>query len=128
MTSDYADLRRSFEAQDLDASRFRHMDHVGVAYEMLKSHDFIDATAKYAENIRSIAAKAGDPEKFNTTITFAFMSLIAERMATTEHKSYDEFIARNSDLKSKDVLRRWYSPDRLHSDEARRVFLLPDAV
>ena len=96
MTSDYADLTRSFEAQDLDASRFRHMDHVGVAYEMLKRHDFI--------------------------------SLIAERMATTEHRNYDEFIARNGDLKSKDVLRRWYSPDRLNSDAARRVFLLPDAV
>ena len=128
MTSDYADLTRSFEAHDLDNSTFRHLDHVGVAYEMLRLHDFVEATSRYAENIRSIAAKAGAPDKFNATITFAFMSLIAERMVTTEHKDYDDFIARNPDLKSKDVLEKWYSPERLHSASARRVFLLPDAV
>ena len=127
MTSDYADLTRSFEAQDLDASRFRHTDHIGVAYEMLRQHDFIEATARYAENIRSIAEKAGAHDKFNATITFAFMSLIAERMETTEHRDYDDFIARNADLKSKDILQKWYSPERLHSASARRVFLLPDA-
>jgi len=126
MTSDYADLTRSFEAQDLDASRFRHMDHVGVAYEMLKRHEFIEATAKYADNIRSIAEKAGAPDKFNATITLAFMSLIAERMATTEHRDYDDFIACNGDLKSKDILQKWYSPERLHSASARQIFLLPD--
>ena len=127
MTSNYADLARSFEAQDLDASGFGHMDHVGVAYEMLKHHDFIEATSRYAQNIRSIAAKAGNPDKFNATITFAFMSLIAERMVTGQHEDYDDFIAQNPDLKSMDVLKKWYSPERLHSASAREVFLLPDA-
>lgn len=127
MTSDYADLTRSFEAQDLDASRFRHMDHIGVAYEMLEHHDFIEATSRYARNIRAIAAKAGNPDKFNATITLAFMSLIAERMVSREYRDYDDFIAQNPDLTSMDVLKKWYSPERLHSAPAREVFLLPDA-
>ena len=128
MTPDYSDLTASFEAHSLDNSAFGHLDHVGVAYEMLRRHDFVDATARYAENIRALAAKAGAPEKFNTTITFAFMSLIAERMTSGDYADYDDFIARNEDLKSKHVLEKWYSPERLNSAAARRMFLLPDAV
>ena len=127
MISRYAELLRAFEARDLDAGAFRHLEHVGVAYEMLRKYDFMEATVRYAENIRTIAAKAGVPGKFNTTITFAFLSLIAERMRTTRHSDYDDFIAQNQDLMSKDLLRKWYSPERLQSDLARTVFLMPDA-
>ncbi len=128
MTSKYQDLARSFERHDLDNSAFGHDDHVGVAYEMLKAHDFAEAAFRYAGNIRAIAAKAGAPEKFNATITFAFMSLIAERMETTEHDDFASFIAANRDLNSKDVLQKWYSPQRLQSASARRIFLLPDVA
>ncbi|MGI9412757.1 MAG: hypothetical protein ACR2PM_03770 [Hyphomicrobiales bacterium] len=126
MNRNYADMTRSFEAQDLDNSAFRHLDHIGVAYEMLRRYDFIEASARYADNIRALAAKAGAPGKFNATITLAFMSLIAERMATTDHAGYDDFIAKNGDLRSKNVLEKWYSPARLSSELARDMFLLPD--
>ena len=56
------------------------------------------------------------------------MSLIVERMETTGHHGYESFIAANSDLKSKDVLRKWHSPQRLQSAVARRVFVLPDVA
>ena len=126
MTSRYSELARSFAAHDVDNATFGHEDHVRVAYEMLMGHDFAEAAFRYAANIRAIAAKAGAPNKFNATITFAFMSLIAERMETTDHCDYEGFIAANLDLKSKDVLQKWYSPQRLQSASARRIFLLPD--
>ena len=66
------------------------------------------------------------PRKFNATITLAFMSLIAERMATTQYVDYDDFITSNPDLLSKDVLEQWYSPERLSSILARSIFLMPD--
>lgn len=128
MTSPHAELARSFDAHDIDNSSFRHNDHVAVAYEMLKDGDFAEAAFRYAANIKAIAAKAGAPEKFNATITFAFMSLIAERMETTAHEDYESFIAANPDLTSKDVLQKWYSPQRLQSASARRMFLLPDVA
>ncbi len=126
MTPEQSKLRHSFETHTLDASAFRHLDHVQVAYEMLSAYSFIEASAKYAENIGTIATKAGVPHKFNATITFAFLSLIAERMDVTEHTNYEEFIAQNQDILSKNVLAKWYSPERLSSDLARNVFLLPD--
>ena len=107
---------------------FSHADHVGVAYEMLRNHDFLNASVKYAECISTIATKAGAARKFNTTITLAFLSLIAERMQTTPHDGFDEFISNNQDLVTGNPLDAWYSPERLQSDLARTVFLLPDAA
>ena len=126
MSARTQELARSFEARELDPGAFPHRDHVGVAYEMLRSYDFMEASARYAEGLRVLAARAGAPDKFNATITLAFLSLIAERMRTTEHADYDGFIVRNPDLLSKDVLQKWYAPARLRSDLARSVFLLPD--
>lgn len=127
MSSKYPELTKSFEARDIDTSAFRHLDHIGVAYEMLRKYPFIEAAVRYGENINIIATKAGAATKFNTTITFAFMSLIAERMATTDHADNDDFITRNQDLLSKDILEQWYTPERLRSDLARKIFLMPDS-
>ena len=128
MSRDYVELARSFEKCDIDAGAFGHMDHVGVAYEMLRRYDFIDASARYSRSINTIATSAGAADKFNTTITLAFLSLIAERMNTTHYNSFDDFIEQNQDLLSAKVLAKWYSPERLGSDLARTVFLMPDAA
>ncbi|WP_282607326.1 hypothetical protein [Pelagibius sp. Alg239-R121] len=127
MSKSYSELTQSFERRSIDPSIFRHGDHVGVAYEMLCKYDFMDATMKYGECLNMIATKAGAAKKFNTTITVAFMSLIAERMKKSEHTGYEDFITQNQDLLSKDVLKQWYSAERLKSDLARSVFLMPDA-
>lgn len=120
-----SDITQAFEAQTIGNATFRHAEHVHVAYDLLGKYDFIDAAATYAKGVRAMATKAGAPEKFNLTITYAFMSLIAERLATTGHHNFEEFASQNPDLMSKGVLDRWYATDRLYSDNARRMFLLP---
>jgi hypothetical protein len=122
----YSDLTRSFEAHNVDAAAFHHVDHVQVACELLTKYDFIDATAAYARGIKSIAAKAGVPDKFSATITYAFMSLIAERMARSKGEPFEAFLGKNPDLLSKNVLAKWYAPERLNSDIARKIFLMPE--
>ena len=128
MTLDYRELTRSFEACDVDAGGFTHADHVGVAYEMLRLYDFLDASVRYSNCIKTIVTNAGAARKFNTTITLAFLSLIAERIETTVHDSYEEFVDKNPDLFEANVMLKWYTPARLKSDLARAVFLLPDSV
>jgi hypothetical protein len=120
-----SEITRAFQAHAIDSSRFHHAEHVRVAFDLLGTFDFIDAAATYAKGIRVIAAKAGAPEKFNLTVTYAFMSLIAERMAAMPQAGFEEFVSANPDLMSKSALAGWYSDERLHSDTARRVFLLP---
>ena len=123
----WSKLTERFLAHDLGDARFGHEGHVQVAFDLLRSHDFIDAAAIYAKGIRAIAARAGASKKFNLTITYAFMSLIAERMDRSPGLDFCAFVERNPDLMSKGLLEQWYSRDRLTSEAARAIFLLPDA-
>ncbi|WP_109313618.1 MULTISPECIES: hypothetical protein [Ruegeria] len=122
------DITSAFEAHAIDNTTFGHAEHVQVAYDLLRKYDFIDAAAIYAKGIRTLAAKAGAPDKFNLTITYAFMSLIAERLASSQSSTFEAFIAENPDLMAKTALSQWYPQERLNSALARRIFLLPDVA
>jgi len=115
-----------FERHEIEPGSFRHSDHVQVAYDMLARYNFVDACARYASTIRAMAESVGVPEKYNTTITIAFMSLIAERRSQSDSNDLDSFLASNPDVLEKDVLKGWYSEERLGSSLAREQFLLPD--
>lgn len=126
MSLDAAALLRGFEAGTLDPTTFYHREHVAVAFALLGRHPFLDALTRYADGVRGLAERAGHPEKFNVTITVAFMSLIAERMAECPDATFDAFERRSADLLSRSALQSRYSRRRLRSNLARRQFLLPD--
>ena len=126
MKNHYSTITNAFEKCEIDAGGFAHEDHIGVAFEMLHRYDFMTASHKYATSIRTIAAEAGAAKKYNTTITLAFMSIIAERMQQGEQDDYETFISQNRDLLEQGVLEQWYSEERLQSDLARTTFLMPD--
>lgn len=123
--SDYQEMLVLFERGEIDPAGFRHADHVGVAYEALTQHGFFRALQLYADGLMALVEKAGVPEKFSATVTFAYMSAIAERMQSAPGSSAEAFMSANPDLLEASVLAR-YSPARLQSDVARKVALLPD--
>lgn len=128
MTDPTSDLTQAFLARQMDPGAFHHAEHVQVAFDLLEAHDFIDASAIYARGLQAIAALAGVPEKFNLTIAYAFMSLIAERRAGMKGHGFATFAEQNADVMSKAALAGWYAESRLHSDLAREVFLMPQAL
>ncbi|MDJ0655172.1 MAG: hypothetical protein QNJ40_13505 [Xanthomonadales bacterium] len=128
MNSTHGNLLERFERLEIPAPDFHHAEHVQVAYAMLEKYDFVEACSRYAATIRAMAEQVGVPEKFNTTITFAFMSLIAERRDHTEGAGLESFLRANPDLLDTDVLGAWYTRERLTSARARRQFLLPDKL
>ena len=130
MTVNYEELAQSFETCKIDASDFSHADHVGVTYEMLRRYDFLDASVRYSNSIKTIATNAGAVHSTEIQHHYhsAFLSLIAERIETSAHDSYEEFLEKNPDLFKGSVLTKWYSTDRMQSDLAREVFLMPDSV
>lgn len=73
-----------------------------------------------------LTKRAGVPEKSSATVTFAFLSAIAERKANGVFTSAEDFVARNPDLLSRDFLEKLYSPARLANPLARYMPLLPD--
>jgi len=57
------------------------------------------------------------------------MLIIADRLAAEPGSVWTEFAAANPDLfESPSVLGKYYAPETLASDRARRGFVLPDAV
>lgn len=121
-------LTDRFESGEIDPGRFDHHAHVAVAWTLLGRRTFLDAAVLYARTIETIATRAGAHDKFNLTITIAFLSLIAERRQAGGETRFADFVAANADLLESSILTRWYSPDRLMSPGARQVFLLPDEV
>lgn len=123
------DLLTRFEAQQIAPSEFGHRQHVQVAFEMLHRYGYIDACTKYSRIIKTMAEAAGASHKFNVTITFAFLSLIAQRISQDSGiRSFETFIASNKDLMSRSVLNAWYSSEELQSEFARTHFMLPAKV
>ena len=110
----------------LAPEEFSHRDHLVVAVQALSRHDFEEAHALVADGIRALTVRAGVPEKFNATITFAFMSAGAERMADYTDFDAERFLAAHPELLERDFLASRYSPERLASPLARRLPLLPD--
>lgn len=112
-------------AGTLSASEFNHKAHVGVTFEALQRFEFFEAMQVIVTGLRNLAARAGVPDKFNATITMAYLSVIAERMASDPCPDADAFVARNEDLLGLACLASRYPSSRLSSDLARRIALLP---
>lgn len=105
---------------------FGHADHVGVAFEMLRRAEFIEAYDGFSKGVRDLARRAGADGKFSATITFAYLSVIAERMRRKEYADGAAFIADNADLLDGTFLKSRFSPERLSDEEGRASPLLPD--
>jgi hypothetical protein len=125
MSPEERDLER-FLRGDIAAADLPHREHVRMAFQILRRHDYLESAQRYSDALRLIAGRAGHPQAFNLTITIAFLALIAERMAGHEAEDFAGFAARNPELLEKGLLGRWYGPGRLGSPLARATFLLPD--
>jgi len=118
-----------FEAGTDPPGGFHHAEHVRVAWWYARRHPWVAALARFQAALRRFAEARGKPERYHETITTAFMALVAERLdASGADLDWDGFAARNGDLLvwSPSILDRYYEPETLASDRARRVFVLPD--
>ena len=81
--------------------------------------------------IRDAGGAGGIPPRlYHETITWAFLLLIAERLAANPCQHWEPFAAANQDLLvwKPSILERYYSKELLASDLARRTFLMPDLI
>ena len=127
MHPDCPELER-FVRGEIDASAFPHREHVRIAFEMLRRHDFAETVWHFSRTLRAMATRAGKPQAFNQTTTIASLSLIAERMERSSAVDFAEFVRAHPEMLDKTTLSRWYRPERLASEAARRTFLLPDCA
>ena len=124
MEADCPELQR-FVRGEICAASFPHREHVRMAFEMLRRHDFAETVLHYSRALRAMAQRAGKPEAFHQTVTVAFLSLIAERLEEGRWNDFTAFARDNPDLLDKAAVGRRYRPERLAVQAARKVFLLP---
>jgi hypothetical protein len=128
MASTDAEELERFMRGEVDAQCFPHRAHVRTAFAMLQRYDFAESVLHYSRALRAMAARAGKPQAFHQTVTIAFLSLIAERLEGGRWEDFAAFAHENPDLLDKGAVARWYRPERLASEHARRTFLLPEPV
>lgn len=120
-----ADLFAGLCDGSLNPATFTHRDHVVCGAYALQKHDFFEAALLYANGLKSLVKKAGVPEKFNAAVTFAFLSIIAQKLAENPGTLAEDLPETCPELMQKDLLAPWYSGAVLASDLARKFPLLP---
>jgi len=125
---DSVDLIEAFERSEVPNEGFHHRDHVRVLWTYLRERPLLQALDRFSAALQRFAAHHGKTMLYHETITWAHAVLIHERMQRTPAASWDDFCRENADLLSwrPSILDRYYQPETLKSELARRVFILPD--
>ncbi len=125
----HRDFLAAFENGTLSEDDFHHVDHVRAAWLILREERPAAALDRFATALKRFAAAKKRAGLYHETITWAYLLLVNERMERAGRElAWDEFAAANPDLLAwrPSVLDRYYTPETLGSDLARRAFVLPD--
>ncbi len=117
-----------FRTATVDPAEFDHEAHVLVAWRYLQDDELLPAIAKYSAALKTLTRKLGVESKYHETITWFYMIAVGERISESGNTDWSSFKAANEDLFARDpsLIRQFYSNAHLMSEQARRVFVLPD--
>jgi hypothetical protein len=116
------DFLAAFHACALPLASFRHGDHLRLAWIHLHQTSPDHALELVREGIQRYAKHHGVSHIFHETITAAWVRLLA----THHEATFAQFIEANDYRLNKALLHRFWSPDALASDAAKRGWLPPD--
>lgn len=122
------EFARAFERGDIAPSAFTHQSHVRLAWVYLQEGPTFEAAlARVRDEIQRFAAAAGASQKYHETITVAWMMLLdTARTRVDASCSFEELLRLVPELADKDLPLKYYTRERLFSDEARAGWILPD--
>lgn len=119
------ELVRGFEEGTLSA--FPHAEHVRLTIVYLTRHDRDETIRKMYDGLLRFATAKGQPGKFHVTMTRAWIDLVdSARRAHPRIDSPGALVAQCPQLLDRDALLRFYSPELLHSADARERWVAPD--
>jgi hypothetical protein len=119
-----------FESGQPPPDGFHHPDHVRVAWWYLRRYPLDEALGRFVAALRQFAAVQGKPGLYHETITVAYVLLINERLDSDRDLDWPAFAERHRDLLTwrPSALDRYYWPETLTSERARRTFVWPDRL
>jgi hypothetical protein len=122
------ELLARFEDGTIPNGAFHHEQHVRVAWMFVRHYGMPEALGRFSQALKRFAEAKGAVGLYHETITWAYLFLVAERIARAPGESWDRFAASNPELLTwkPSILDRYYAPGTLQSDLARRTFVMPD--
>lgn len=123
------ELLSGFESCTLANEAFHHQEHVRVAFLYLSRYSALEALQRFSTALVRFAAAHGKTTLYHETVTWAYILLIRERLARSGRKqTWTEFQCANADLfdRKQDILKKYYQPETLQSELAKRTFVFPD--
>ena len=117
----------AIEAGRYPHDRFRHADHVRLAWIHVRRSGEEEAARRMRAAIRAFAQGAGVPRKYHETVTTAWVRLVAAAVALSPRiDDFARFAGAHPWLLEKDALLAFYSRERLMGEEARAGWVEPD--
>jgi hypothetical protein len=108
------------------SERFGHREHVHLTWLAVRALGAQRAVDLISDGIRRTARYAGAPQKYNATVSRAWVELIAHHDAEIPIGDFGEFVRHHAPLLDKRLLSRFYRSSTLASAAARTGWVEPD--
>lgn len=108
------------------AEHFGHRQHVHVTWLAVRGYGITAATDLVSDGIQGVARYHGAPQKYNATVSRAWVELVGHHAEHSHAADFDAFADQNTALLDKKLLTRFYRSSTLASDAARTGWVEPD--
>jgi hypothetical protein len=122
-TPDFASLMAHVMAV---AEQFGHREHVHLTWLAVRRHGIPRAIDLISEGIQRTARYAGAPQKYNATVSRAWVELIGHHAAESHEDDFAHFADHHPALLDKRLLNRFYYSATLAGPHARQGWVAPD--
>ncbi len=112
----------SLDSKSLTPSRFRHGDHLRFAWLLVHRLPLERAESLVRSTIRAFAERQGAGSRYHETVTLGWVKLIA----THQENTFEEFLSVNEHRLTRELLHRFWTPELLWNEKARREWIAPD--
>jgi|SRR5579872_5118556 len=108
------------------AERFGHRQHVHLTWLAVRAYGTVAAVRVVSDGIQGMARYAGAPQKYNATVSRAWVELVGHHAGDSDATDFDAFADQHPVLLDKRLLVRFYQPATLASTRARTGWIEPD--
>ncbi|NAS11241.1 hypothetical protein [Poritiphilus flavus] len=124
------EFERQFESCELDPAIFSHEAHLRLAWIHLYNYGIDKSLERIQIQLLRFASSAGDPGKYNKTLTIAAIKAVHHFMLRSKSASFMEFILEFPRLKYnfRELMDAHYGFDIFNSEKARTQYLEPDLL
>jgi hypothetical protein len=106
---------------------FGHREHLRLAWLLLNdTASPLRPEEEVSRIVARIAAAHGKPQRYNRTLTDAWVKIVDHCRSAAGCDSFEELLRQHPWLLDKRVITRHYTSRRLASAKARRVWVAPD--